>query len=324
LTGNASTVTNGVYTTDTGTVTNTMLAGSIANGKLTNSSITVNGSSISLGGSATVTANTTNALTIGTGLSGGTISPGVSFDGSGAVTIAIDSTVATLTGVQTLTNKTLTSPTISNLYLSDGLILVEGTTNDTNEMSLVVGALTADRTITFPNATGTVITTGNLTSITSTGTISSGTWNGTAIGTVYGGTGLTSFTSGGILFASSSSALTTGTVFDIDSTANVSRINIASGASPKSNQEFKVSETAFNSSAAIGVYTDVTDNPPGSLGQAYINLISTTGTDSQIVLTSGAGSVTFAGGTTPLSLTATPSLWGSSVGVLYCIFIMLL
>ena len=55
-TGNAATVTNGVYTTDTGTVTNTMLAGSIANNKLANSSITVNGTSISLGSSATVTA----------------------------------------------------------------------------------------------------------------------------------------------------------------------------------------------------------------------------------------------------------------------------
>jgi len=156
LTGNASTVTNGVYTTDTGTVTNTMLAGSIANNKLTNSSVTVNGSSISLGGSATVTATATNALTIGTGLSGS------SYNGSTGVTIAIDSTVATLTGNQTLTNKTLTSPTInsptiSNLYLSDGLILVEGTTNDTNEMSLVVSSLTADRTITFPDATGTVV-----------------------------------------------------------------------------------------------------------------------------------------------------------------------
>jgi hypothetical protein len=143
-------------------------------------------------------------------------------------------------------------------------------------------------------------------------------WTST-IPTTNGGTGLTSFTSGGLVYASSTSVLTTGTVFDIDSTANVSRINIASGASPKSNQEFKVSETAFNSSAVIGVYTDVTDNPPGSLGQAYINLISTTGTDSQIVLTSGAGSVTFSGGTTPLSLTTTPSLWGSTVGVLYCI-----
>jgi len=79
----------------------------ITNTKLQNSSLTVNGTSISLGGSGTVTANTTNALTIGTGLSG------TSFNGSSPVTIAIDSTVATLTGVQNLTNKTLTSPTLT-------------------------------------------------------------------------------------------------------------------------------------------------------------------------------------------------------------------
>ncbi len=53
LTGNASTVTNGVYTTDTGTVTNTMLAGSIANAKLVNSAITLAGTSVSLGGAFT-------------------------------------------------------------------------------------------------------------------------------------------------------------------------------------------------------------------------------------------------------------------------------
>jgi len=41
-------------TPDTGTVTNDMLAGSIANSKLANSSITLNGSAVSLGGSATV------------------------------------------------------------------------------------------------------------------------------------------------------------------------------------------------------------------------------------------------------------------------------
>ena len=45
------------------------------------------------------------AVTAGTGLSGGGT--------SGAVTLAIDSTVATLTGTQTLTNKTLTSPIIN-------------------------------------------------------------------------------------------------------------------------------------------------------------------------------------------------------------------
>lgn len=74
---------------------------------LANSSITVNGTSIALGSSGTVTANTTNALTIGTGLSG------TSFNGSSAVTIAIDSTVATLTGTQALTNKTINNVTIT-------------------------------------------------------------------------------------------------------------------------------------------------------------------------------------------------------------------
>lgn len=45
--------TTGVYTTDTGTVTNTMLAGSIANSKLANSSVTIGSTSISLGGTST-------------------------------------------------------------------------------------------------------------------------------------------------------------------------------------------------------------------------------------------------------------------------------
>lgn len=49
---------------------------------------------------------TVTSITAGTGLSGGTITT--------TGTIAIDSTVATLTGTQTLTNKTLTSPTLND------------------------------------------------------------------------------------------------------------------------------------------------------------------------------------------------------------------
>ena len=45
-------------TPGTATVTNDMLAGSIANSKLANSSITLNGSAVSLGGSATVSSDT--------------------------------------------------------------------------------------------------------------------------------------------------------------------------------------------------------------------------------------------------------------------------
>lgn len=64
VSGNAGTVTNGVYTTDTGTVTNTMLAGSIANNKLTNNSVTFNGVTVALGGSGSITADIPAATAI--------------------------------------------------------------------------------------------------------------------------------------------------------------------------------------------------------------------------------------------------------------------
>ena len=63
----------------------------------------------------------------------------------------------------TLTNKTLTSPTVSGLTLSDGSIVLEGATADAHETTLTVTDPTADRTITFPDATGTVALVENLT-----------------------------------------------------------------------------------------------------------------------------------------------------------------
>jgi hypothetical protein len=70
---------------------------------------------------------------------------------------------------QTLTNKTLTSPTI------DGSgIIFEGATADAYETTLTVVDPTADRTITLPNATGTVTLDGVASTLTSK-TITSGT-----------------------------------------------------------------------------------------------------------------------------------------------------
>ena len=87
---------------------------------------------------------------------------GIDTSGSGnAVTFAIDSTVATLTGSQTLTNKTLTSPAINE-------IIFEGSTADSFETTLAVTDPTADRTITIPNVTGTIVTTGDTGSVTNT------------------------------------------------------------------------------------------------------------------------------------------------------------
>jgi hypothetical protein len=88
--------------------------------------------------------------------------------------------VTTISGSQTLTNKIIISPVVSGLYLSDSLITFEGTTVDAFETFLTVIDATEDRTISLPNASGTVITTGNLSSITSVGTLTSVTVSGAA------------------------------------------------------------------------------------------------------------------------------------------------
>lgn len=82
----------------------------------------------------------------------------------------------TADAVATLSNKTLEAPVINNATFTGaqaGLeikfgnnIVLEGTTNDAFEMTLSGGDPTADRTVTLPDVTGTVVTTGNLTAIT--------------------------------------------------------------------------------------------------------------------------------------------------------------
>ena len=80
------------------------------------------------------------------------------------ITLTLPSSASdTLVGratTDTLTNKTITSPTVSGLTLSDSSIIFEGSTADSFETTLTVTDPTADRTITLPNATGTLISHG--------------------------------------------------------------------------------------------------------------------------------------------------------------------
>jgi hypothetical protein len=113
------------------------------------------------------------------------------------------------------------------------------------------------------------------------GTITTGTWSATTIATTKGGTGLTSFTSGGAVYASSTSALTTGT------------LPIASGG------------------------TGTTTAP--TIGQLHIGnssgawaVASLTGTTNQITVTNGSGSITLS---TPQDIASSSNVQFGSLGI---------
>lgn len=82
----------------------------------------------------TATDGDISGVTAGTGLSGG--------GNSGAVTLSIDSTVTTLTGSQTLTNKTLTSPVINTSTIHNSILKAP-------QERTVVSATAATGTINF-------------------------------------------------------------------------------------------------------------------------------------------------------------------------------
>ena len=88
-----------------------------------------------------------------------------------------DGSVVGTDATQTLTNKTLISPVLTGTTEGDASITFEGATADAYETTLTVVDPTADRTITLPNATGTVVlrdTTDTLTNKTLTSPIISG------------------------------------------------------------------------------------------------------------------------------------------------------
>jgi hypothetical protein len=121
----------------TDTLTNKSISGTgntltnIGNSSLVNSTI----SGVALGSNLF-------SLTIGTGLTG------TSYNGSSAVTIAIDSTVVTLTGTQTLTNKSISGLTntftnIPNGALTNSSLTIGTTAISLGGTSLTLGGLTS-------------------------------------------------------------------------------------------------------------------------------------------------------------------------------------
>jgi hypothetical protein len=235
-TGAGGTLTGYVYANGTSamtastTIPTTALSGTISNGQLAYDFITINGNSVVLGSSTTVTASTTAALTIGTGLSG------TSFNGSTPVTIAIDSTVATLTGSQTLTNKTISGA--SNIITNIG------------NSSLVNSSITIN---------------GNAVSLGGSTTVTADTPNALTIGTGLLGTSFNG--SAPVTIAIANSGVTAGT-YGSSSVVPVITVN-AQG------QITSISTQASNAPAFQGVWNANTNSPTltssvGTAGNYYV------------------------------------------------------
>jgi len=139
-------VSSGAVSIKTGGVSNDQLAGSIANGKLANSSITIGDSSIALGGADTsLTGLTDIDLTSG---------DKTIFDGIGANTLTMGaaSTSIVIPGDLQVTG-TITTNNVETISTSNGIVF-EGSVADANELTLLAGSLTGDRTVTLADLTG--------------------------------------------------------------------------------------------------------------------------------------------------------------------------
>lgn len=165
------------YSTTTGTVTSVAIAGTdgidvdsgspitssgtitlglsnVPNSSLANSSITIGDSTIALGGTDTTLTGLTDIDL--------TAASHTIFDNVGAntLTIGAGTTTVVIPGDLQVTG-TVTTNNVETVSTSNGVIF-EGNAADENELTLLAGTLTADRTITLPNATGTVALTDDL------------------------------------------------------------------------------------------------------------------------------------------------------------------
>ena len=190
--GNDALSTTGTLSAGTATLATGSTVGNLT---LADGSITSSSDAIDFGNDALSTTGTlsTGTATMATGSTVGnlTLSDGSITSSSNAIDFGNN----TLTTSSTITanafsgdGSNITGVEASSMGILAGVspIVLEGESiNDFETILSVEDPTLSDKTITFPNATGTIITTGNDSAIDEVGTITSGEWQGTPIADAY-------------------------------------------------------------------------------------------------------------------------------------------
>lgn len=201
ITGNAGTVTNGVYTT--GSYSNPTWITALAGSKITGD----------ISGNAGNVTGTVAVANGGTGVS--SITGIVKGNGSSAFTAAVSGTdyAPATSGTSILYGNG--SGGFSNVTIGTGLSFAAGTLSATGGVGTgdVVGPLSAtDNAVArFDGTTGKLIQNSAFT-VNDSGEVMAGTWTATTVSPLYGGTGQTSYTNGQLLIGNASGGLTKATL----------------------------------------------------------------------------------------------------------------
>ncbi len=163
-------------------------SGTLAQARLANSSLTINGTAISLGGSGTITANTTQTLTLGTYLTG------TSFNGGTAVTATVDAT---------------TTNTANKVVARD--------TNGSFSANIITATLSGAAT---SATTADTVTTAAQPNITSVGTLTSATVTGNVAAGNLTTTGVLSVTGTGVSSIAGNLDMTSNTIINLATPTN--------------------------------------------------------------------------------------------------------